>query len=301
EPASSGAERVLTKVLRSIEKIFAILANLCLSLAMPSMAQSQTTQPTATTASVPAQPATAAAGKEGLSMSDGYVLGIGDVVQVSVLGQSEFDVRVQVQNDNTIQLPFINSITAADLTVLQLRDKIRKALLAGGYYSDPAVAVTVVTFASRYVTVLGAVGSPGIVPIDRSYRMSEIIARAGGSGTVGVDTVILTRTDGTQLRLSLDEIATSGPDKDPIVNAGDKVFVEPAKTFYIYGQISSPGSYPIERGLTLQKAIARVGGLTSLGSIKRVKVTRDGREIKKFGLSELIKDGDVIVVGERFF
>lgn len=284
-------------MLRSLVKLLVAIMGICLTLTSPAAAQDV---PSAPPSAVPAQ-AAVSADSSTVTLSDGYVLGIGDVIQVSVLGRTEFDVRVQVQNDNTILLPFINNIVASNKTVLQLREEVRKALLAGGFYSDPAVVVNVVTYASRYVVVLGAVGNPGIVPIDRSYRMSEIIARAGGSNTVGVDTVLLTRADGRQEHLSLDEIATSGPDKDPVVNPGDKIFVEPAKTFYIYGAISSPGSYGIERGLTLQKAIARCGGLTALGSEKRIKVIRDGVTIKKFGLTELIKDGDVIVIGERFF
>ncbi len=281
-------------LMRMVLKYLAIAFGLSLVFATPVSAQGapQATAPAPAPAKAPASPVT---------LNDGYVLGVGDVVQVSVLGRAEYDVRAQVQTDNTIQLPYIGNISATSKTILQLRDEVRQKLLSGGYYSDPAVNVSVVTYASRYVIVLGEVGSPGIVPIDRAYRMSEIIARAGGSKGGAVDEITLTRANGQIINLSMQAVATSADDADPIVNPGDKVYVAPPKTYYIYGQVASPGNYTIDRGMTLQKAIARSGGLGSLGSIHRITITRDGKEIKKFPLSGVIQDGDVIVIGERFF
>jgi len=236
-----------------------------------------------------------------VSLVDGYVLGTGDVIEIAVLGRDEFKPRVQVQVDGTIQLPYIGNVTAANKTVLTLRNEVRDKLKAGGYYANPAVNVTIVTFSSRYVVVLGEVGTPGIVPIDRSYRVSEILARVGGAKVAGADSVTLTRKNGETINLSIAEVATSGGDKDPVVNPGDKLFVAPPKTYYIYGQVTAPGSYPVDRAMDLRKALARGGGLTKMGSENRVKVIRKGLEIKNFKPSDPIIDGDVVVVGERFF
>lgn len=250
----------------------------------------------ATTAGAPTAPTAAA-----VSLNNGYKVGVGDVLEVSVLGRDEYRARVQVQTDGTILLPYINSIPATNKTILELRDTVQKALEAGGYYTKPAVSVVVTTFASRYVVVLGEVGTPGIVPIDRAYRVSEIIARAGGLRTAGADAVTLTPEGGEPRQLSLREAATGGADKDPFVNPGDKIYIAPPKTFYIYGQVNAPGTYPIDRSMNVRKALARGGGLTALGSEGRVKVIRDGKELKKFSADAPIEDGDVIVVGERFF
>jgi len=253
--------------------------------------------------SIVAQPVTNASDPRAaaVSLNNGYKVGVGDVLEVSVLGREEYRARVQVQSDGTILLPYINSVQASNKTILELRDAVQKALETGGYYTKPAVSVVVTTFASRYVVVLGEVATPGIVPIDRAYRLSEIIARAGGLRSAGADAITLTPEGGPPVQLSLRDAATGGAEKDPIVNPGDKVFVAPPKTFYIYGQVNAPGTYPIDRGMNVPKALARGGGLTALGSEGRVKVIRDGKEIKKFDPNAPIQDGDVIVVGERFF
>ena len=85
-----------------------------------------------------------------------------------------------------------------------------------------------------------------------------------------------------------------------MIKAGDKIFVAPAEKFYIYGQINQPGVYAVRSDMTLRRALGQGGGITPSGSLKKVKVYRDGEE-RKMKLDELLKSGDVIVVGERAF
>ncbi len=230
-----------------------------------------------------------------------YILGTGDVIEVAVLGRDDYRARVRVQTDGSVQLPLIGSIPATGRTTLQLRDQVRQALRSGGYFSNPVVSVEVTTFSSRYVTVLGEVAQPGLVPIDRGYRVSEIIARVGGVKDTATDAVTLRRANGTEQQLPIVALATGGPAEDPVVNPGDKLFVAQAKSFYIYGQVTAPGNYRLDPDMTLRKAIARGGGLTESGSEKRAKLYRDGQEIKRYKLNDPIQPGDVVVVGERFF
>lgn len=230
----------------------------------------------------------------------GYLLGTGDVIETAVLGRSDFTARVQVQEDGTVQLPFVNSVPAAGRSVLELRDDLRARLQQGGFLENPAVSVMVASYGSRYVTVLGQVNQPGVVPIDRAYRLTEIVARAGGPSDKAADAVTLTRPDGSSRALSLRTLATSAVSDDPTVESGDKVFVAAPATFFIYGQVNAPGSYPIDRPLTVEMALARSGGLTPLGSVRRVKLVRGGSETK-VALSEDLRPDDVLVVGERFF
>lgn len=277
-----------------------IVAALVATTATAQQPQPQQPQPAPTAAAQPA--ATGATGTTApvTSLADGYVLGTGDVVEVSVLGRAEFAARVQVQVDGTIQLPYLKSVPAANKTVLQLRDDVRRRLQSGGYYTDPVVAVTIATYTSRYVTVLGQVAQPGLVPVDRAYRVSEILARVGGAQASAADAIELRRADGQSIALPIAQIASGGPDQDPYVTPGDKLFLPEAPIFYISGAVTGQGAYKVDRDLTVRKALARAGGLTDRGSDKKVKVFRDGKEVK-IGLDDPIKGGDSIKVGERFF
>jgi hypothetical protein len=49
------------------------------------------------------------------------------------------------------------------------------------------------------------------------------------------------------------------------------------------------------------KPIARAGGVKPEGSVNKVKIFRQGREIKRVNLETLVQPGDSIVIGERIF
>jgi polysaccharide export outer membrane protein len=237
----------------------------------------------------------------GEGASSAYVLGRDDVVEVGLLGgRGDFGGRARVQADGTIQLNFIGKVPAADRTTAELSEAVRKALQAGGYFADPVVTVEVVGYASRYVVVLGAVGSPGLIPINRPYRMSEILARVGGVREGAADYLVINSADGQERKLLIRDLAAGGSDKDPYVKPGDKIYSPAAETFYIYGQIGSPGSYPLVSNMTVRMAVAKGGGLSESGSDKKITATRDGKKVK-LKLDDTIQPGDVLVVGERLF
>jgi polysaccharide biosynthesis/export protein len=227
----------------------------------------------------------------------GYVLGPDDVVEITVLGQPEFSTRARIKANGTVQLPFIGEQNIAGETALTLAPKIADKLRKGGYYAKPVVNVEISGFASRYVVLLGEIGQPGLQPVDRDYRLSEIIARAGGLRDSGADFVTLTRATGEQANYPFEKLASGGPNDDPMVRPGDKIFVPAADLFYIYGQINAPGVYPIKGGvMTVRKAVARGGGFNASGSAKRIKLFRAGQETK-VNLDMPIRAGDVLVVG----
>lgn len=268
--------------------------------AAPARARPVVAQPQQQVPAAPVQTSTPAAPTPSGSAPAGYVIGVDDVLEVDVLGQSDFKTRARVQSDGTITLPYLGAVPVKGETSVKLVKKIEELLRSGGYYAKPIVSVDIVSFVSNYVTVLGQVGTAGLQPVDRGYHVSEIIARAGGLKADAADYVMLTRADGTNQKLDYKKLAQGGPADDPTVAAGDKVFVPEVERFYIYGQVNAPGVYPIRADMTLRRAVAQGGGLGPAGSIKRIKVTRDGQEIK-LKLDDPIKPGDTIVIGERLF
>ncbi|HEX4182358.1 MAG TPA: polysaccharide biosynthesis/export family protein [Caulobacteraceae bacterium] len=266
-----------------------VLVGLCLTLPAPlAMAQATQAAPTAGTP-MPAQG------------DQNYIIGPGDTVEVDLLERTDFNTKAKVGTDGMIQLPYIGAIRAADHTTQQLSKDIAAALIKGGFFSHPNLSVQVSSFAARYVTVLGAVTSPGLVPIDRAYRVSEILARVGGVKDGAADYVVLRPAKGEERHLTVKALAVGGPTEDPYVSPGDTIYSPTAELFYISGQVKSPGAYALVSDMTLRMAIGRGGGLTDLGSDHGVKITRSGKKLSKVDLDSKIEAGDVIVVGERLF
>jgi polysaccharide export outer membrane protein len=275
------------------------LAVLLMSAA-PLAAAAQSTQATASLA--PAARAEAMAAM--VAVDPDYTLGVGDTIQVAVVGRSDFDGPVRVGPDGAVLLPMLGAVPAVDRTPVKLADQIRVALEKGGYFAKPVVRVDVLAVASRYVTVLGAVASPGLMPLDRKYRLSEVVARSGGSAAAGISYVVLTPAKGTSKHYKIADLATGSGDDDPYVANGDKIYVPAAEAqmFYVTGQVKNPGSYPVTEGMTVRMALARAGGLTETGSDKKVELTRKGKKQGKVKVDDTtVEAADILEVGERLF
>lgn len=228
-----------------------------------------------------------------------YVLGPEDVIEIEVVGQPD-KVRSRVYADGTIQMNLIGKVQAGGKTSRELGDEIAALLKAGGYFAKPVVNVEIGSYASRYVTVLGAVGQPGLVPMNRPYRLSEVMARVGGAREGGADFVIVRSETGAEKHYRLDKLAVGDSSADPYVAPGDKIYVPVAEVFYISGQVMQPGTYAIRSDMTIRQAIARGGGLNESGTDNGVLVNRGGKKIK-LDVNAKVEPNDVIVIRERLF
>jgi polysaccharide export outer membrane protein len=256
----------------------------------------------------PAQAAPASSGEAGnpsMGSAEGasqtYILGPADVIEVSVLGRQDFDVRGRIGEDGTLRVPYLGAVKAADKTTGQLEDELTKALETGGYFTHPIVKVDIVSYGSRYVTALGQVVTPGLIPVDRPYRLSEIIARVGGLKEGGAPYVIFTPAHGQQRHILIKDLATGDLKDDPFVSPGDKIYAPEAELFYVSGQVKQPGAFGLLPDITFRMALSRAGGVTDSGSDKNFTVTRAGKKMTHVDLDAKVMAGDVIVVPERLF
>jgi polysaccharide export outer membrane protein len=284
---------------------------ICMAVALPLTAVCQipaaitaapAAVPPAAATPAPAPPTVAPTGDAVVDKA--YVLGVGDTIEVALVGRTDFTTRARIGSDGAVLLPLIGAIPAVGKSAGKLAEDIGAALQKGGFFAQPVMRVDVVGVGSRYVTILGAVGAPGLLSLDRDYHLSEVVARVGGRTPGGVDYVVLTHKDGTSKNYKLAELATAGGDKDPLVASGDKVYIPAAENqlFYMSGAVKNPGAYPIVEGMTVRTALARAGGLTDQGSEKKVTIKRKGVDVKNVKLDvTTLEPGDIVTVGERLF
>lgn len=227
-----------------------------------------------------------------------YVLGPDDVIDVQVFGQFQQPIRTRVRSDGTITLPLIGSVRAAEQTPGQLAEAIRQQYLRGGFYPNPIVNVEVVSYTSRNVTVLGAVRTPGVVPLVRPATLTNVIAQAGGQ-LAGAQTAILRRAGGAEQRFVIAEIA--GTPADPLLQTGDVVIIPQSERFFVYGQVREPGAFPLEPGMTFRQALAQAGGQNDAGTERSIRLHRGSSRTEIKDLDTVIRPGDVLFIRERIF
>ena len=73
----------------------------------------------------------------------------------------------------------------------------------------------------------------------------------------------------------------------------------------MHGEVQRPGMMRLERGLTVQQAVAAGGGVTQRGTLKGLKIVRraaDGTvQTIEPAMDDTLKDGDVMYVRESLF
>lgn len=123
-----------------------------------------------------------------------YRVGPNDVLTVKIFQVEDLDREVKVDDSGRITLPLVGSVVAAGRTVAELESVIA-GLYRARYLQDPQVSVYVKQAAGRRVTVEGAVGQPGIFPIDSRISLLQAIALARGPSNVANErNVIVFRT-----------------------------------------------------------------------------------------------------------
>lgn len=241
-------------------------------------------------------PAAIAQSMPAQAADEAYVLGPDDVIDVRIYGQFQEPFRVRIRSDGGITLPLIGNVAAAGQTPGRLAETIRKQYVDNRIFNNAIVNVEVVSYVSRSATVLGAVRTPGILPLVRPTRLTTLIAQAGGQNT-GSSIVVLRRPGMAEQRLVISQIA--GTDADPIVQAGDVVIVPAEVRFFVYGQVRAPGAFTLEPGMTLRQALASAGGQNDAGTERSIRLYRNGQEMSADKLDELVQPGDVLYIRTR--
>jgi polysaccharide export outer membrane protein len=114
----------------------------------------------------------------GLAAEKVYLIGPGDVIEISVWKDPELSRNLVVPPDGIISFPLIGSINATRLAVPELRKIVTKRL--SEFIPDVTVTVMLVEINSLKAYVIGKVNVPGAFDIDMESNVMQILAKAGG-------------------------------------------------------------------------------------------------------------------------
>lgn len=118
-----------------------------------------------------------AAYSQDISGVEGYRLGAGDRIVITVFGEEDLSMEVRLNSEGTLTYPFLGEMKIEGLTVGELEQKI-VAGLKGPYLVDPDVTVSIDEY--REFFVYGEVERPGSYPYQPSLTVEKAVAVAGG-------------------------------------------------------------------------------------------------------------------------
>jgi len=162
-------------------------------------------------------------------LSSEYVIGPGDVLQISVWKNETLSRVLPVRPDGKISMPLLHDVQAAGLTAMQLRDKIAVALAE--FLPNPEVSVSVNEVRSMRVSVLGEVQKPGVLELRGATTILEAIALAGGfRDFASPSKITVIRTNGgktERIRFNYNRAVSNSSDEQNIMLKPGDVIVVP--------------------------------------------------------------------------
>ena len=248
-----------------------------------------------------------------------YRIGVQDILEISLFNQPELSGRFTVETDGAFSFPLIGRVAAAGRTVEQL-EEILRVRLRDGYFRNPRVTVAVAEYRSRQVFVMGEVRSPGAYPLAADTSLIEILALAGSVTTQASATAVVVRgggrppgdgangppptEDADTVRVNLRDLQAGDLSRNVLLRHGDTVFIPRAEVVYVFGEVRSPGSFPIQEGMTVLQALSLAGGSTEFAALNRITAMRivDGEQVEvRVQLDDLVQRDDTIRVPVKFF
>jgi polysaccharide export outer membrane protein len=267
-----------------------------------------------------ALPLAATAQEAAASMADAPV-GARDVLDIRVLEDPTVsNSHAVVSEDGQILLNVLERVQVAGLTAPEIEARL-KALLEANYLAKATVSVQVVEYASKPISVIGAVVRPGRISATGSTTLIQAITQAGGltAGHGRELYVLRTGRNGLteQVSVDIEQLMVNGnPDLNIPLAPNDLINV-PADapiTIYIMGEVMKPGKaqFRSSQTPTLLQAIADAGGPTDRASrtaiIKRLENGKqqsfkiNNRDIIRGKKTDVVlKDNDTVWVDEALF
>ncbi len=152
---------------------------------------------------------------------------------LEIIGEKDLPTEYEVAPDGTVALPFINRVEVDGLEPQQISEKVRQALIAGQFFTNPVVVVSIKAFKSKQVTVAGEVKEPNSFAYKPGMTLSTAIAQAGGMTTLARSwQVVLVRKtrDGSKKAIVDYDAINNNEIADVPLQAGDKITV-PQRAF----------------------------------------------------------------------
>ena len=241
-----------------------------------------------------------------------YILGSGDIVTVTVWGHPELSGKRVIGPDGEIQLPFVGSFRITGLSADDAGRKLTSALRED--YLNTAASVTVDSYNSNQVVVLGHVAHQGVLTFASTPTLLEALAMAGAApgkddqAAMPVRCAIIRGRDRimwVDLRplLKGNDISLNIP-----LHRNDLVYVPDPddELVYVIGQVKNPGPYPLTANMSFLEALARAGGPNDNAQQGKIVLARPSKnteqvvdlesDIQKTAPNYQLEAGDIVYV-----
>jgi polysaccharide export outer membrane protein len=190
--------------------------------------------------------------------------------------------NVLVEATGVVHVPLGGDVEVKGLGLVEAEAKLKLALQR--YDSTVHVTVTIATLDGHKVTVVGAVKTPGVVPLQPAARLADVIMQAGGTIVNLVNGQMVSGSDlrtarlireGQQVPVDFEKAMAGDPLHNVYLHPGDQVYIpsERGLTISVMGQINGT-VVQWAPGVRLTEVLAMAGGVHVGGDKNDIRIVR---------------------------
>ena len=116
-------------------------------------------------------------------ISEDYVLGVGDRLQMSVYGSATFEVPLQVDGRGSVAIPKVGTVAVGGMSLGRARAAVQSKV--GQIFSRSSVDLSVTKLREVRIFVLGEVYRPGTFLVPSLSSIINVLSLSGGPSAVG--------------------------------------------------------------------------------------------------------------------
>ena len=237
----------------------------------------------------------------------GYMLDVGDVLQVQLVGADDYVEEFLINPDGSLNLPDIGKIIVAGLS-LNDASQLIKSMVDSTFIGAEAF-ITLQEIRDVNILVTGNAENPGIYTLTGNSNILHALLAAGGISEFGsLREINLIRDNSIIESLDVYDLLIEGKyDLKKRLRSGDVVFVEAKKNIVtIDGAINRPALYEVLENQNLDSVIKYANGITRNADRENISLERmlDGTlksiPVRNESQFKSIKaeDGDLIYIRE---
>ncbi|PKG80831.1 sugar ABC transporter substrate-binding protein [Colwellia sp. 75C3] len=249
------------------------------------------------------------------ALSAEIIIRPGDVLQIEIPGEIDFEKTFQVKRDGTLKLPEVGNVSIVGKTLTQANEDLAKLL--GEEYR--AINNFKVYLVERRVPiqVLGFVKVPGMIDLPQGGNIQMALQKAGGAvAGAQLDRIQLNRQGKVTIFDYKKYLDTGDFSILPTIEPLDVIFVpasplignvqmdfdaatlsasgdgsEVGTAIKVFGEVLKPGVFSFKKGNTVVDMLMRAGGVTRYAGVEHIRVINNGTP-ELFDLKTYLDTGD---------
>ena len=209
------------------------------------------------------------------NLDSSYTLDVGDILNIQVIGQRDYDENFSINGDGSINLPDIGKISLAGLSISEA-SKIIKSKVNTTFIGTEAF-ISLDKIRDVNVLVTGNAKNPGIYTLTGNSNVLHALSAAGGVNEFGSYREInLIRNDEIVDTLDVYDLLIDGKyNLKKRLRSGDVIFVQPIKNVVtINGAVKRPAKYELIENQFLIDVIRYANGIKQTADLENISLER---------------------------